>query len=85
MRILLKIAILILASTISISGKTESAEREVKSFLAQYEQAILNRDVNFMERVMADDYMYLSSAGSRENRKQALDYWKQQREKQLIE
>ena len=81
MGILLKISILTLAAALSIFSTSRSAEEEVRNFLAEYEQAILKRDIAFMERVLVDDYAYMSSNGSRENRTQALDYFKQQREK----
>ena len=81
MGILLKISILTLAATISSFSTIKSADQEIRNFLAEYEQAILNRDIAFMERVLADDYVYLSSSGVRERRTQALEYWKQQREK----
>jgi ketosteroid isomerase-like protein len=76
-----RITILIFIATLSTFAKTESAERDVKTFLAQYEQAILKRDIAFMERILADDYTYLSSTGARENRNQTLGYWRQQRDK----
>jgi len=78
---LLKITILALAIALSAHAHNDNGEREIKSLLAEYEQAILKRDVAFMERVLTDDYTYSAANGTKENLTQVLSYWKQERDK----
>lgn len=81
MKTLLKITLLTLVAVLSVSAQNGKAEREIRSLLAESEQAGVKRDVAFIERVLADDYTYSGSNGTMENRAQALDYLKQQRDK----
>jgi ketosteroid isomerase-like protein len=78
---LLSLLLLTSVSAISAFAQTGNAEREIKSFLAQYEQAVLKRDIAFFERVLTDGYTYSSSNGTRESRTQALEYWRRERDK----
>ena len=80
MKLLLRLLLLTLAAAVPGLAQTGDAEREIKSFLAQYEQALLKRDVSFMERVLTDGYTYSSSNGTRESRAQTLDYWRRERD-----
>lgn len=81
MKSLLRLLLLTLAAAVAASAQTGDAEREIRSFLAEYEQAVLKRDIAFFERVLTDGYTYSSSRGTRESRARALDYWRQERDK----
>lgn len=80
MKILLTI-ILILVSTFAAFAQNSKGEQEVRAFIDQYGKAITNRDIAFLERATADDYVYSGPAGTMTNREQALKYHKRQRDK----
>jgi hypothetical protein len=81
MKPLLRLLLLTLAAAVTAFAQKGNAEREIRSFLDEYEQAVLKRDVAFFERVLADGYTYSSSNGTRERRTQAVDYLRRERDK----
>ena len=48
-------------------------EQEIMKFIADYDQAYLNHDIAFAERVWADDYVISTETAERENRTQSLE------------
>lgn len=56
-------------------------QQEVRGFLAQYDKAVSSRDIAFLERVLADDYVYTGVSGRLSDRAQVLKFFKQQRDK----
>lgn len=56
-----------------------NAEKEARIFLAQYEKAVPDRDIVFLERALADDYVHVGSNGTTSNRAEALKYFREQR------
>ena len=81
MKKLIAIATLAIVSTVSIFAQTSKDEQEVLKFNAEYEQAQINRDVAFFERIMADDYTFSSETGTTENRAQVLEWLRKEKEK----
>ena len=81
MKPLLSLLLLTFVSANMAFAQNDNAEREIRSFLAEYEQAILKRDIAFFERVLSDDYTYSSSNGTREGRTPALEYWRREGDK----
>jgi uncharacterized protein (TIGR02246 family) len=47
-------------------------EREVLKFIADYDQAYVNKDISFAERVWADNYIFSDADGTSQNRARAL-------------
>lgn len=50
-------------------------------FNSDYEQAQINRDIAFFERAMADDYSFSGPDGKTENKTQALEWLRKEKEK----
>ncbi len=48
-------------------------EREVLKFIADYDQAYVNKDISFAERVWADVYIFSAPDGTSQNRAKALE------------
>lgn len=80
MKPLFTLLLLTLTAALTSFAQTNSALSEIRSFLNEHEQALLKRNVAYMERVLADGYTYSSSNGRRENREQAINYWRQERD-----
>lgn len=80
MKKLLIIFLLIFLSISSAVAKSDKAEQEVRSFLIEYERGVTSRDVNFLELVIPDDYVYSGPNGKLTNRAQALKYFKEQKD-----
>lgn len=69
---------LILITTLTIISATfafaqSKDEKEILKFIADYDQAYLNKDIAFAERVWADDYVFSGEDGSTQNRAKALE------------
>lgn len=56
-----------------IAVAQSKAEREVLKFIADYDQAYVNKDISFAERVWADDYVFSAPDGTSQNRAKALE------------
>jgi len=81
MKKLLVIATLIIVSTFAVIAQNSKAEQEVRGFLAEYDKAVSSRDIAFLERVLADDYVYTGASGRRSDRAQVLKFFNQKRDK----
>ena len=81
MKKLTAIATLIMISVTLAFAQNSKAEQEVLKFNSEYEQAQINRDVAFFERVFADDYTFSSETGKTENKAQALEWLRKEKEK----
>ncbi len=79
MRRFLSIVVLSIVPVCTAIGQRGSAETEVRRFLAQYEKAVPGRDITFLERALADDYVHAGSYGTTSNRAEALQYFREQR------
>ncbi len=69
---------LILITTLTIISATfafaqSKDEQEILKFIADYDQAYLNKDIAFAERIWADDYVFSGPDGSTQNRAKALE------------
>ncbi len=53
-----------------------SDEKEILKFLADYDQAYINKDISFVERIWADDYVISTDTGERENRAESLEFFR---------
>ncbi|MEO7363330.1 MAG: nuclear transport factor 2 family protein [Gemmatimonadaceae bacterium] len=61
-------------------AQDSQSEKEVRTFLADYERAVPGRDIAFLERALSDDYVFSSPSGRMTNRAQALQYFRQQKD-----
>ena len=71
MKKLITIATLIIISAISALAQL-ATEKEILKFIADYDQAYVNKDVDFAERVWADNYIF-SYEGTLQNRAKSLE------------
>jgi ketosteroid isomerase-like protein len=71
MKKLITIAALTIISAISAFAQT-AAEAEILKFISDYDQAYLNKDTDFAERIWADNYVF-SYEGTSQNRAKALE------------
>lgn len=71
----------ILASAIASYAQSAKGERKFRSFLANFEKAVSERDIDFLERVMPDDYVRTDTIGKMTDRARLLKYFAQQKAK----
>ena len=71
MKKLITIATLTIISAISAFAQT-AAEKEILKFIADYDQAYVNRDIAFAERVWTENYVF-SYEGTLQNRAKSLE------------
>ena len=81
MKKLLKVTLLIFVTMLSVSAQNNKTEQDIRNLLAEYEQAVIKRDIAFVERIWANDFIYSGTSGTMENRMQSLEYLKQERDK----
>lgn len=62
-------------------AQTGKGEQEVRVFIDEYAKAVTSRDLPFLERATADDYVYTGPNGTTSDRTQALKYHERQRER----
>ncbi|MEO7889761.1 MAG: hypothetical protein ABIW19_07145, partial [Vicinamibacterales bacterium] len=79
MKYLMTWLVLAVMPACAVFAQDGKADREVRLFLAQYENAVPARDIAFLERALTDDYVRSGSDGKSTNRAQALKYFRQQR------
>lgn len=63
---------LIIISAISAFAQSKT-EQEILKFIADYDQAYVNEDISFPERVWADDYVISTETAEKQNRTGALE------------
>lgn len=73
------IAALLLISPSAVAAQATSAEQEVRAFLREYDKAVANRDIAFLERVLPGDYVFTGASGRKADRAQVLKYFAQER------
>lgn len=74
-------AVLIIVSIFAAVAQTSKDEQEVRDFLAEYDKAVSSRDIAFLERVLADDYIQTGTTGRAYDRTRVLKFFAQQRDK----
>ena len=79
MRRFLSTVVLSIVSVSPALAQGRNSETEVRLFLAQYEKAVPGRDITFLERALADDYIHAGPNGTTTNRAEALKYFREQR------
>ena len=79
MRELRALAVFLLGSTSALPAQSSSAEQEVRAFLAEYDKAVASRDIEFLERVLPEDYVFTGANGRKSTRAQVLTFFTQQR------
>ena len=79
MKQFLSILVLSVVPAAAACAQGGKAEKEVRLFLAQYEKAVPGRDIGFLERALADDYVHAGPNGTTTNRAEALKYFREQR------
>lgn len=82
MKKLLTIATLTIIS-VTFAFAQSKDEQEFLKFIADFDQALLTKDIAYFERVLADDYIY-SQGGETENKTQALEYLRKEKEKPTV-
>ncbi len=80
MRKLITITIFITASVLSTFAQSK-AEQEVLKFNSEFEQAQINRDVAYFERVFADDYTFSGPTAEVEDKAKAIAWIRNEKEK----
>jgi ketosteroid isomerase-like protein len=78
---LLAITTLIVVSPFAVDAQSSSAEQEIRAFLAEYDKAVANRDIAFLERVLPNDYVFTGASGRKSDRAQVLKFFSQQKDK----
>jgi ketosteroid isomerase-like protein len=78
MKKLIMIVLLTIISAGSAVAQNNKTEQELLKFSADYTQAIVNRDVAFFERALADDYIFPID-GMSENKAATVAYYKQEK------
>ena len=73
-------AILLVGAPAAVAAQSGSVEREVRDFLAAYDQAVAARDIAFLERVLPSDYVFAGRGGRKADRAQVLRFFAQQRD-----
>ena len=81
MRYLLAVMTLLIATPDKGAAQVGSAEREVRAFLADYDKAVVDRDILFLERILPDDYVMTGASGRRADRAQVLAFFTRERDK----
>jgi ketosteroid isomerase-like protein len=74
----LAIAIVLLASAFGQSANQQNSEnsnseKEVREAIAKYKTALLRRDVAALEKIWADDYVFVSASGDVLTKEQRLE------------
>jgi hypothetical protein len=72
MKKLVAIAMWTILLTIAAVAQSKE-EREVLKFIADYDQAYVNQDISFAERVWPAEYIFSAADGSSQNRAKALE------------
>jgi ketosteroid isomerase-like protein len=81
MRPLLAIALLLVGAPLAVAAQSSTAEQEVRAFLADYDQAVASRNIEFLERVLPADYVMTGTSGRKSDRAQVLKFFTQERDK----
>lgn len=81
MNIFLSAVLALFSVTTIASGQNQTPEQEFRSFLIEHEKRVASRDIEYLERAFADDYVYTSPNGRMTNREGALTHFKRQRDK----
>jgi ketosteroid isomerase-like protein len=81
MRRLFAIAILIFISPFPSAGQSSKEEAEFRAFLAEYDKAVVTRDIGFLERVIPEDFVFTGASGKLSVRAQVLAFFTKERDK----
>lgn len=79
MKILLSAVLALFSVTTGAYGQNQTPEQELRSFLIEHEKRVGSRDIEYLERVIPDDYVYTGPNGRMTNREEALTHFKRQR------
>lgn len=80
MKAWLALVLLALLPVGALHAQESSADPEFRRFLAQYERAkVAGPDVDFLERALADEYVYTGPAASRSDRARTLAHFARKR------
>lgn len=78
MKKILITAVLVIVSTIGAFAQSKT-EQEILKFIADYDQAYINEDIAFAERVWAEDYVISTETAAKQNRATALEEARQEK------
>lgn len=73
MKKLITITTITFLLAISAFAQTKT-EQEILKFIADYDQAYINKDISFVERNWADEYIISTETGAKGTRAESLDY-----------
>ena len=77
---LLLVAVFTIGAPCAAVAQRSTSEGEVRAFLAAYDRALGARDIAFLERALADDYVLTGESGRKSDRAQVLEYYARQRD-----
>ncbi len=78
MRELLLLAAVVTGGSTSASAQ-RSAEQEVRTFLAAYDSAVMQRDTAFLARALSAEYVLTGASGRKSEREQVLRFYARER------
>lgn len=73
MKKLTTITLLTIVSTFAVFAQNGKTEQEILKFIADYDQAYVNKDIAFAERIWANNYVISTDTGERQNRAESLE------------
>ena len=79
-KVALIVALTVVAYAVT-AAQVKNSEDEVRDFLTDYDKAVAERNIAFLESVLADDYIYTGASGRATERARLLAFFKRLREK----
>lgn len=71
---------LVVLAPSGVASQSGTPEQEVRALLAEYEEAVARRDIEFLERVLSEDYSYTGPNARRTDREGALRHFRRLKE-----
>jgi ketosteroid isomerase-like protein len=81
MKILIAVGALIIVSCFAAVAQNNEAEANVRGFMIEYDKAIADRNIAFLEAVLAEDYIYTGANGRATDRAGVLGFFRHTKEK----
>ena len=81
MKKLIAVGALTLVSCFAAVAQNNAGEAEVRGFMIEYDKAIADRNIAFLEAVLAEDYIYTGANGRGTDRAGVLAFFRRTKEK----
>ena len=81
MKKLIAVGALTIVSCFAAVAQNNEAEAEVRSFMIEYDKAVADRNIAFLEAVLAEDYIYTGANGRATDRAGVLAFFRRVKEK----